>query len=196
MVTQLFKLAFALILIGIVGAQTASAGISTGTGFFVTADGLFLTCFHVVEDARKIVLKDYKGQDYSAEVVAVDRQNDLALLRVQGKFSALPLVDSKTAKRGLSVITLGFPHIDIQGFDPKLTDGLISSLSGIGGDPRIFQITVPVQQGNSGGPLITKEGNVVGVISAKLNAINVLKQTGDLAQNVNYAIKSNLLSAL
>ena len=126
MVTQLFKLAFALILIGIVGAQTASAGISTGTGFFVTADGLFLTCFHVVEDARKIVLKDYKGQDYSAEVVAVDRQNDLALLRVQGKFSALPLVDSKTAKRGLSVITLGFPHIDIQGFDPKLTDGLIS----------------------------------------------------------------------
>ena len=153
--------------------QNVQAAISTGTGFFITADGFFLTSFHVVEDARKIYLKDYKGHDYPAEVIAVDRSNDLALLRVQGKFTALPLVDSKGVKRGSSVITIGFPHIDIQGFDPKLTDGLISSLSGIAGDPRAFQVTVPVQQGNSGGPLITKEGNVVGVISAKLNAISV-----------------------
>jgi hypothetical protein len=71
-----------------------------------------------------------------------------------------------------------------------MTKGEISSLSGLQDDPRHWQISVPVQPGNSGGPLFDEAGNVIGVILSKLDAIKVAKFTGDLPQNVNYAVKS------
>ena len=96
-------------------------------------------------------------------------------------------------KLGASVATVGFPNIGMQGFAPKLAKGEIASLSGAADDARYFQISVPVQPGNSGGALVDERGNVVGVVSAKLNAAAALAASGALPENVNYAVKSSFL---
>ena len=96
---------------------------------------------------------------------------------------------------GQSVATIGFPNVGIQGFSPKLTRGEISSLNGIGDDPRGWQISAPVQAGNSGGPLLDENGNLIGVVLAKLG-LKAAAATGDLPQNVGYAVKSAYALAL
>ena len=129
----------------------------------------------------------------AAKVVRVDAANDLALLKAEGKFSPLPIAASRTAHLGGTVATVGFPNIGMQGFSPKLAKGEIASLSGAQDDARYFQISVPVQPGNSGGALVDEHGNVVGVVSAKLDASAALAATGALPENVNYAVKSSFL---
>jgi len=90
------------------------------------------------------------------------------------------------------VAAIGLPNIGLQGFAPKLAKGEIASLSGAQDDPRYFQISVPVQPGNSGGTLVDERGNVVGVVSAKLSARAALSTSGALPDNVNYEVKSSL----
>jgi S1-C subfamily serine protease len=127
------------------------------------------------------------------KVIRVDAANDLALLKAEGHFASLPITSSRAVKLGGTVATVGFPDIGLQGFAPKFARGEIASLSGAGDDARYFQISVPVQPGNSGGALVDEHGNVVGVVSAKLNASAALATTGALPENVNYAVKSSFL---
>ena len=94
---------------------------------------------------------------------------------------------------GGTVAAVGLPNIGLQGFAAKLAKGEIASLSGAGDDARYFQISVPVQPGNSGGVLVDERGNVVGVVSAKLSALAALASSGSLPENVNYAVKSSYL---
>jgi len=94
---------------------------------------------------------------------------------------------------GNTMATVGFPNVGLQGFSPKLAKGEIASLSGASDDPRYFQISVPLQPGNSGGALVDDHGNVVGVVSAKLDAATALAVSGALPENVNYAVKSSFL---
>ena len=126
-------------------------------------------------------------------MVRVDAANDLALLKADGRFAPLPITSSRTVKLGGTVATVGFPNIGMQGFAPKFARGEIASLSGAADDVRYFQISVPVQPGNSGGALVDEHGNVVGVVSAKLNASAALAASGALPENVNYAVKSSFL---
>lgn len=170
--------------------------IYTGSGFFITTNGYFVTNYHVIKDAEKISLRDVQGKIYEAVIVKLDSNNDLALLKVKGKFSALPVINSQTVKRGTHVITVGFPNIDIQGKEPKLSEGIVSALSGIQDEPTVFQISVPIQPGNSGGPMVNMDGNVVGIIASKLSTLFMLKNKGSVPENVNYAIKSNYLDEL
>ena len=167
---------------------------STGTGFFITEDGYFITCFHVVVNSGKITLRNLKGETFDARAIAIDRVNDLALLKAEGRdgarFKPLPIGVSGEVRRGAAIVTMGFPNINQQGIEPKVTDGIINSFSGANNDMRVFQISAPIQTGNSGGPLITMDGNVIGVVASKLDAQAIARQTGDIPQNVNYAIKS------
>ena len=165
---------------------------ASGTGFFISADGFLVTNEHVVRDAAQVRLVTSAGL-ISAKVVKVDAANDLALLKAEGRFAALPVAASRGVKLGGTVATVGFPNIGLQGFAPKLAKGEIASLSGAGDDARYFQISVPVQPGNSGGALVDERGNVVGVVSAKLNARAALAASGALPENVNYAVKSSYL---
>jgi serine protease Do len=91
------------------------------------------------------------------------------------------------------VATIDFPNIGLQGFAPKLAKGEIASLSGIQDDPRYFQISVPVQPGNSGGALVDERGNVIGIVSAKLSARAALAASGVPQGGMNYAVKSSFL---
>jgi S1-C subfamily serine protease len=165
---------------------------ATGTGFFITDDGYLISNYHVVKDAAKVRLLTGAGI-IDATVVKVDAANDLALLKAKGRFAPLPVASSRTAHLGNSVATVGFPNIGLQGFAPKLAKGEIASLSGAADDARYFQISVPVQPGNSGGALVDEHGNVVGVVSAKLDALVALAASGSLPENVNYAVKSSFL---
>jgi S1-C subfamily serine protease len=115
---------------------------------------------------------------------------------VGSSFKALPIGGPQEARLGQPVFTIGFPNPDMQGVEPKLTRGEISSLAGMKDDPRHFQISVPVQPGNSGGPLVDLNGNVVGVVSMRLGDFRALKLTGALPQNVNYAIKSSIINGV
>jgi serine protease Do len=146
----------------------------------------------VVKDATQVRLLNTAGI-ISAKVVKVDAANDLALLKAEGKFAALPVIASRAVKLGGTVATVGFPNIGLQGFAPKLAMGEIASLSGAGDDARYVQISVPVQPGNSGGALVDERGNVVGVVAAKLSARAALAASGALPENVNYAVKSSFL---
>jgi S1-C subfamily serine protease len=126
-------------------------------------------------------------------VVKVDKASDLALLKAGGWFTPLPVAASRTIRLGNTVATVGFPNIGLQGFAPKLAKGEIAALTGIMDDSRYFQISVPLQPGNSGGALVDERGNVVGVVAAKLNMAAALVTSGALPENVNYAVKSSLL---
>jgi S1-C subfamily serine protease len=165
---------------------------ATGTGFFITDDGYLISNYHVVKDATKVRLVTSAGL-IDAKVVQVDAANDLALLKADGRFAPLPIASSRSVKLGGTVVTVGFPDIGLQGFAPKFARGEIASLSGASDDARYFQISVPVQPGNSGGALVDEHGNVVGVVSAKLDASVALAASGALPENVNYAVKSSFL---
>jgi TPR repeat protein len=162
------------------------------TGFFITDDGYLISNYHVVKDATKVRLLTSAGL-IDTKVVQVDAANDLALLKADGRFAPLPIAASRTVNLGGTVATIGFPDIGLQGFAPKLAKGEIASLSGAADDPRYFQISVPVQPGNSGGALVDDRGNVIGIVSAKLDASAALAASGALPENVNYAVKSSLL---
>jgi TPR repeat protein/S1-C subfamily serine protease len=170
--------------------RTAS---STGTGFFITTSGFLVTNAHVIADYENIEIRDQTGQTYRASVIATDKKRDLALLKVVGSFAALHIDQLGKPVKGQRVLTIGYPQISIQGSESKVTDGVISSLSGIRNNDDWFQISVPIQGGNSGGPLINENGLVIGVVVATVNAQRFLSTTGNLPQNINYAIKSRVL---
>jgi S1-C subfamily serine protease len=166
-----------------------------GTGFFITDNGYILTCFHVVNNATSIQVGTKHGL-FNAELVQSDPDKDVALLKVTGTFSSLPLVSSNSVNFGEAVFTIGFPRPELQGWEPKLTRGEISSFSGMQDSTNEYQISVPIQPGNSGGALIDEHGNVVGIVSARLGDLYTLKKTGSLPQNVNYAVKSACAKAM
>jgi S1-C subfamily serine protease len=165
---------------------------ASGTGFFISEDGYLLTNSHVIQDAKRIKVKTAEGL-FKADVVKSDPEKDLALLKVEGRFKALPIIDDTPAVLGQPVFTIGFPNVEVQGLEPKYTDGKISSLSGLHDDPNQYQVSVPVQPGNSGGPLMSRSGKVVGIVEAKLNDLRMLVSSGNLPQNVNYAIKTKVV---
>jgi len=164
----------------------------SATAFAITENGYFITNNHAVEGAAKILLKTTIGV-LGATVIKQDKVHDLALLKANGRFPALPIDLSRSARLGASVATVGFPNPLLQGFAPKLSKGEIASISGVKDDARQFQVSIPVQKGNSGGPVVDELGNVIGVIQSKLSPKAALAETGLLPENVNYAIKSSFL---
>lgn len=167
-----------------------------GSGFFITSSGIIATNAHVIKDASKfeiIVSNEIGTFTYKAKVLLTDSKNDVALLQIDDEkfrgLTAMPYGISERGEVGEKVFTIGYPLNDVMGTNYKLTDGIISAKSGIEDDIRYYQISVPLQPGNSGGPLFNRNGNVIGITSSKLNS----KAVGTEVQNVNYAIKASYL---
>ena len=106
------------------------------------------------------------------------------------------LGDSSEVKLGDKVFTIGFPMSNILGQQPRYSEGVINSLAGVGDDPKAFQISIPIQSGNSGGPLFNQKGEVVGIVSSSLDSANTFQIFGNAPQNVNFAIKSTFVKNL
>jgi TPR repeat protein len=165
----------------------------SATGFLITSDGFILTACHAVEEATRIEVL-YNQKQYAAKVIRKDTLTDVAVLKIEdNNLPFLPIVSSSTVKIGDAVFTIGYPRITLQGSEPKFTEGSISSLSGLANDSKCFQISIPIQPGNSGGPLVNEKGEVIGIIVSSLNDVAILLITGSVPQNVNYALKSSFV---
>jgi len=163
-----------------------------GSGFWVSADGWLLTNSHVVGLATTVDLRMRDGTIIQAKIVKTDTVNDLALLKASSAPSSWLPVSKVEAelKLGQTVFTIGYPNPEIQGVEPKFTDGRISSVTGINDSKNHYQTTVPIQHGNSGGPLVDLlTGWVVGIVDARLED----QRSGAGVANVSYAIKSNVV---
>jgi S1-C subfamily serine protease len=165
---------------------------SQGTCFAVTPDGGVLTAYHIVENGKEIWVTFANGQRERASVEQLAMTVDIAFLRVNRKAEFyLPLASTHTATVGQRVFTIGFPATAMLGFEPKFTDGSISALSGPGGEASFMQVTVPIQPGNSGGPLMNDRGEVLGIITSTAAIGPFLASTGSLPQSVNWAVKAD-----
>ncbi len=169
---------------------------ASGSGFFISTDGIVATNAHVIEDADRIemIIANEKGTyKYKAKVLLTDNKNDVALIQIDDEnfkgLTTLPYSLIENTDIGEKVYTIGYPLNNVMGTNYKVTDGIISSKSGIADDVRYYQISVPIQPGNSGGPLFNKNGDIIGITSAKLNS----RAVGTSVENVNYAIKISYL---
>lgn len=167
-----------------------------GTGFFISRKGYIATNFHVVNKAKFIeveFISSDKKYKFNAEVIASDTQNDLSVIKIKDDnfegISDLPYeLKLQSSDIGSNVFTLGYPMaLSLMGTDIKFTDGKISSKTGYKGDITTYQISTPIQPGNSGGPLFDEMGYLIGITSSTIN------RTLNMTENVNYAIKSNYL---
>ncbi len=165
---------------------------SSGTGFVVSDRGHVLTNAHVVDGCGTVNVVASGESNSPARKVAADGKNDLALLQLGSPHQGSVARFKATYRLGESVSAFGFPLSQLLATSGNFATGTITATAGLGDDFRMLQISTPVQPGNSGGPLLDASGNVVGVVVGKLNAIGVLRQTGDIAQNVNFAIKSSI----
>lgn len=168
--------------------------VTTGTGFFVSRNGDFVTNAHVIAGCARIWVKTADGTLFDAQMTAKDDTNDLALLRLPGpypKFASFRI----GLRLGEGIAAFGFPHVDELSSSGNFTLGNVTALTGLHDDSRFVQISAPVQAGNSGGPLLDQSGNLVGIVDAKWNALKVALRDGDLPQNVNFAINAAIISS-
>lgn len=164
---------------------------SSGTGFAINSSGVIVTNYHVIEGAKIIKVRGINGdfnKAYSAKLVTTDKNNDLAIIKIDdysfSNLGTIPyIIKSAAANVGDNIFVLGYPLRATMGDEVKLTNGIISSRTGFKGDATSYQISAPVQPGNSGGPLFDNQGNIIGVINAK--------HAG--AENASYAIKASYL---
>lgn len=167
---------------------------SSGSGIIISTDGVVVTNYHVIENAKyyDVVIKNNRRVlTYKAKVLATDKTNDLALLMIDDDkfthFDNIPFaLKSTTSEVGTSVFAMGYPLTSYMGEEVKITDGIISSKTGYEGDIVTYQISAPIQPGNSGGPLFDKKGNLIAITNAGIMEAN----------NVGYAIKASYLRNL
>ncbi len=179
--------------------SSASGGLSSGTekwsgtGFALN-NGYIATNYHVIENAKSIKVQGVRGSfntEYNAIVISTDKFNDLAIIKINDSrfngFGTIPYrVKTSTSEVGEDVFVLGYPLTTTMGDEIKLTTGVISSKTGFQGDVSLYQISAPIQPGNSGGPLFDGNGNLIGIVNAKHRG----------AENVSYAIKASYLNNL
>lgn len=165
----------------------------SGTGFFLTKSGYIITNQHVVNGAKSIKVTSVNGNHnttYNAKVEVSDKQNDLAIIKITDYFSAITSIPYTfkfaSSSIGENCWVLGYPLTQTMGEDIKLTNGIISSKSGFDGNIAQYQISAPVQPGNSGGPVFDNNGNLIGVVQAKHG----------MAENAGYAIKASYIRNL
>ena len=175
------------------GSNLHGAKEWSGTGFALK-NGYMATNYHVIEDAKTIKIQGINGNfstKYSASVVTKDEFNDLAILQIDDPsftgFGSIPYnIKTSQVDVGEEIFVLGYPLTGTMGDEIKLTTGVVSSRTGFQGDVSLYQISAPIQPGNSGGPLFDYKGNLVGIVSAKHSG----------AENVGYAIKASYLRNL
>ncbi len=163
------------------GVVSISTDVSGASGFLISNDGYIVTNNHVIEDASTISASTYDGNYYSARIIGSDSAIDLALLKIEGSFQKIELADSDQVQVGQEVIAIGNPL----GLSFSVTRGIVSGVHRTG--PNNLQIyvqtDVTLNRGNSGGPLINKEGKVIGMNNFKV---------GD-AEALGFALESNTI---
>lgn len=169
------------------GRTPGSMESPSGSGFIVSGDGLVLTNDHVIKDCHRLSIR---SKNFTT--LARDIKNDLALLKgeISNSSDVAVFRSGYSVRLGTDVVVAGYPlQENLAGLN--VTKGSVSRIDGT----RLIQITAPVQPGNSGGPVLDKSGNVVGMVVSKLNALLMVRRTGSLPENVNFAISGGIIRA-
>ena len=179
------------------GIASRNGAESHGTCFIVGPNGTAITSHHVVEGTNNIMVTLSDGRQVPAVVEKSSAANDLAVLRIAASTpDYLSFSSTRSVRVGDQVFTVGYPTKSILGSEAKFTEGSISALSGIQGEASYMQVSVPIQPGNSGGPVVNYSGNVVGVIAATAAVETFYRATGSLPQNINWAVKSDYVQLM
>src|SRR6516162_6687334 len=182
------------IMAGAIGSCTALADpISSGSGFAVGNGSTVITNFHVIEGCNNVNITNIGP----GVIKVADQRSDIAVIQSMRPIAgALHFRTSGTAKLGEEIIVIGFPLRGVLSSGPTVTTGIVSSLAGLRDDLTRLQISAPVQPGNSGGPVLDRAGNVVGMVVSKLNVLRIARMTGDIPQNVNFAIPVSIITSV
>jgi len=150
-----------------------------------------VTAAHVVADCKAVESPRWGP----AKVVALDKRADLAILKTNSASGQVLSLRDRGPRLGETLTTGGFPLGGLVGSGLKVTTGVVSGLAGPEGDRSLFQISAPIQQGNSGGPVVDAGGRLIGVAAAKLDEVTLVRATGSFPQNVNFAVPVTVLQA-
>ncbi len=166
----------------------------TGTIFVVSRNGHAITNWHVASNCSELRVQ---GRNELAKLLTTDKVNDLALMQLQS-----PVTDTATIaaepgnlRQGEEIVAFGFPLNSVLASGGNLTPGVVSALTGFGNNTNQIQITAPIQPGSSGSPLLNRAGEVVGVVSMKLDEIKMAKAIGHVGQNINFAVSGQTLKS-
>jgi S1-C subfamily serine protease len=177
-------------------AKPPAARSSTASGIVVTREGHVLTNEHVVRQCDALELIDEVNERYKATLQASDAAKDLALLAAETRSAVVAVFrQDPVPQLGEAVVTVGYPLVAVLGTRPSVGFGHVASTVGVRGNPAQMQISVPVQRGASGGPVLDQSGQVIGVVVSKLDALKLAERLGDLAQNVNFAVRGDTVRA-
>ena len=172
-------------------ARRALDPVSTGSGFRVSVEGHILTNAHVVRGCAEVRVPPAGA----VAVAARDEAADLALLDGPAGGAVAAFRQGRGIRPGAGAIVIGCPLRNALASGAQVTVGNVSALAGPDDDRRLIQITAPVQPGNSGGPVLDLSGNAVGVVVSKLDAVAMARATGDIPQNVNFAVSAGAARA-
>ncbi len=169
--------------------------VASGTGFFVSDEGHIITNHHVIDGCGDVKVH-IKGQTFVSTKIADDIRNDLAILKISQKPGHVFPLSTNSPFPLQDIIVAGFPFGERVSSSLKFTQGIVSSVSGIGNDYSQIQIDAALQPGNSGGPILDEFGNVVAVAVAKLSLEKILKDFGVVPENTNFGVKASAVKNL
>ena len=172
--------------------QNSESEKSTGTGFFINDLGYAITNNHVVGSSTTLKMA-IKGKTYTGKVIATDRENDLAILKADNLNQDYFNLTEKDAERMDDITAVGYGFGKGISDEVKTTKGVVSALAGLNNNYSHLQIDASLQPGNSGGPVINYNGDVVGAAVSKMDAETVFNYTGSLPEGISFAIKSSTI---
>tara|TARA_B100001057_G_scaffold318240_1_gene318502 strand:- start:305 stop:1873 length:1569 start_codon:yes stop_codon:yes gene_type:complete len=166
--------------------------IGSGSGFYINNKGYALTNNHVIDICKQSIAV-IDGKETLFRVIATDKTNDVAVLKTDYKSRNFIKINEDGAKLGENVIAVGYPLAGRLSDSVKITRGVVSSLSGLDNNIGQIQIDAALQPGNSGGPVLNENGELVGIASAGLNKLLMAKEAKYIPENVNFAVASPIV---
>jgi hypothetical protein len=169
--------------------------IRSGSGFFISQEGHFVSNYHVIKGCEQVYL-ERASNSLLGKVIATDKANDLVLMKVDASPEYFLPISFKDPELLQEIYVAGFPFGQVLGGSVKVTKGIVSSTKGLGDDDSTVQIDAALQPGNSGGPIVSEDGLVVGVAVAKLDFQEILKQFNTIPEDTNFGVKVSRVRAL
>ena len=167
--------------------------IGSGSGFYINSKGYALTNNHVVDICKQMVAV-VDGKEILFRVLNTDKTNDVAVIKTDQRSPNFIKINEDGAKLGEDIIAVGYPLSGRLSDSVKITRGIVSALSGMNNNSGQIQIDAALQPGNSGGPVINENGELIGIASAGLNKLLMAKEAKYIPENVNFAVSSSIVT--